>query len=477
MSRWRPQRLATQLALLFALALLASHLAAAIFLQYAGALMHPLSRSQALERLDMAVQATRRMKPDVAAALLETLAAAPTRVWVAEDAEVPPTDMQREEIRLSHDLRARAGLPADREIRMQLERVTGEHARAGPFSAAAWRPLHLRSSIALPDGRWLNAVQYPSTDDGWLRPMLYALPMSVLPVLGILLFLLRRVVRPVRRLATAAERLSIGETPAALPVYGPLEARELTEAFNAMQVRVQTLLSSRTHMLAAISHDLNTPITALRLQVELLPPSPERDDMLESLAELRIMTSETLAFMRDDTAAEATIDVDLAVLIDSLVQRYRRMGAAVEWSGTTEQHCRVRPLALKRALGNLVDNALRYGGSADIRLHAPTEGMIAIDVLDTGPGIPPAMLERVTDPFVRLGTSGPITGPARSDAGEGLDLPNHNDASSRDATGTGVGLGLAIVESVVHAHGGELRLANRQPQGLQARICLPVLRS
>ncbi len=233
-------------------------------------------------------------------------------------------------------------------------------------------------------------------------------------------------------------------------MYGPQEARDLTTAFNIMQARIARHVEGRTRMLAAISHDLNTPITELRLQMELLDDGPERDDMLESLDELRAMVRETLNFVRGDAVQEATVEISLTALIDDLAKRYATMGTPIGWRGASEIMCRCRPLALKRALTNLIDNALKHAGDATVSLFKAPDGDIHLEVLDHGPGIEPAWLTQVFEPFVQLSQTG-------------TDHPQ----------GGGLGLGLAIARACVQAHGGELTLENRPPAGLCAVVRLP----
>jgi signal transduction histidine kinase len=225
---------------------------------------------------------------------------------------------------------------------------------------------------------------------------------------------------------------------------GPQEARDLTTAFNTMQANLARHVEGRTRMLAAVSHDLNTPITELRLQVELLEPGPERDDMLDSLGELSAMVRETLNFVRDDAVQEATRRTSLSALLDDLAKRYRRMQQPVTWQGAPPLLLDCRPLALKRALTNLIDNAVKHGGDACISLKREDSGVLCVEILDHGSGLPQDWLNKVFEPFVQLG-----------------------------ASDGGLGLGLAIARSCIQAHGGELLLENRPPAGLCAVVRLP----
>lgn len=445
LQRLWPRRLIHQLALLLILALLASHAIAVLLLQRTGALVHPLSRTQVLERLGTAYHAATTLEQGDGQRMLAAMSGAEARYWIAADADVPSFDMHPEELRLTHELAAELKLPTS-VIHMQLERIGGGPAREDVLSPAGWEPLRLRSSIELPSGLYLNALQHPSGAYEWSRLLAYALPVSIVPILMILLVFLSRVVRPFRTLAAATEHISRGERIAPLAMAGPREAQELSQAFNLMQERLARHVEGRTRMLAALSHDLNTPLTELRLQLELVEDSPLRDDLLDSLDELRGMVGETLGFIRDDAVQEPTVRLSLNELLDDLARRYRTLGQPLDWPGGSQLFCRGRPLALKRALTNLIDNALQHGGDASLRLEQPVAGEIRLLILDHGPGIAPAKLEQVFEPFVQL------------NAGEGR---------------RGLGLGLAIARACVHAHGGELTLENQPPAGLCAIVRLP----
>lgn len=445
LKRLWPRRLIHQLTLLLILALLASHAIAVLLLQRTGTLLHPLSRVQVLERLGSAYHAATGLRKDDGERMLARMNGAETRFWISTDADVPAFEMHPEELRLTSALATELKVPAS-AIHMQLERIGGGPAREDVLSPAGWEPLRLRSSITLPSGLYLNALQQPSGAYEWSRLLAYALPMSIVPILSILLFFVARVVSPFRTLAAATERISRGERLSAPMLAGPREAQELSQAFNLMQERLARHVEGRTRMLAALSHDLNTPLTELRLQLELLDDGPLRDDLLDSLDELRDMVAETLGFIRDDAVQEPTMRLSLNELLDDLARRYRTLGQPLDWQAGAELFCHGRPLALKRALTNLIDNALHYGGDASIRLEQAAESEIRLLILDHGPGIDPARLEQVFEPFVQL-----------------------DETQGR----RGLGLGLAIARACIQAHGGELTLENRPLAGLCAMVRLP----
>lgn len=255
--------------------------------------------------------------------------------------------------------------------------------------------------------------------------------------------------RPLRVLADAADRLDPAQAGSPVPVEGPTEVARAAAAFNTMQERVGNHLAERTRILAAVSHDLQTPITRLRLRADLLDDGALRDKLLADLAEMESLVREGLAYARSAHAAtEPQLPVDLHALLDSIACDYADAGQPVELRVPQGLHARTRPQALRRIVGNLVDNALKFAGAAELEAHADARGAIVIRVLDRGPGIPQDQLQAVLQPFYRLETS-----------------------RSR-ATG-GTGLGLAIAQQLAQALGGTLVLGLRAGGGLEAAVTLP----
>jgi signal transduction histidine kinase len=226
-----------------------------------------------------------------------------------------------------------------------------------------------------------------------------------------------------------------------------IETRQASHAFNTMQARLRGLIENRTRMLAAISHDLRTPLTLLRLRAENVENLQERDKMLATIAEMDSMVGETLQFARDEATTEIRRPTDIAALVQSLIDDMVEAGLPVKMEPAEPIVYDCRPDALKRAIRNLLDNAVKYGKAASVAIQT-TPKTIEIIVDDEGPGIPEQEISRVFDPFYRL-----------------------EESRSRE-TG-GVGLGLAIAQSIVQAHSGELVLSNRPTAGLRARIALP----
>ncbi len=311
-----------------------------------------------------------------------------------------------------------------------------------------WTPDWFTASVALADGRWLNcAVRPPPGAPGRGAAFMAVFLLSALGIATVAVFMGRRIARPMRALAAAAGRLGRGETVEDLPEAGTVETRETVRAFNLMSARLDRYVRDRTAMLAAVSHDLRTPITSMRLHAEFVESAETRSRILAALDEMQRMTEDTLAFIREDMRQEETRQVDLQALVDSLATDLEELGHAIGVMDADRVLVACRPAALRRALRNLLENASAYGGQVLVRIE-PGEEDIRIVIEDEGPGIPEADLERVFEPFVRLETS-----------------------RSR-ATG-GSGLGLAIARSIVRGHGGDIVLANRARAGLRATVTLP----
>jgi signal transduction histidine kinase len=308
----------------------------------------------------------------------------------------------------------------------------------------------LVGSFALQDGSWLNFVA-PLADlrPFWATPFFLVLVAGTTLAVAISLWAVQRAVRPLAMFAAAAEQLGRDVEAPPLAVEGPREVRQAAAAFNRMQERLRAFVHDRTQMLAAMSHDLRTPITRLRLRVELIDDPEQQTKMLTDLAEIQTMIDETLAFARDDAAREPAGPLDLAVLTQTICDAAADAGSAVQYEGPARGAAVIgRPGMLRRALTNLVNNAVVYGGNARVRLGVERDwSRIIID--DDGPGIPHDELERVFAPFYRLETS-----------------------RSRE-TG-GVGLGLAVVRTTIDAHGGRVTLANRPEGGLRVLVELPL---
>jgi signal transduction histidine kinase len=307
----------------------------------------------------------------------------------------------------------------------------------------------VRVSMQLGDGSWMaiEASQIRSLPFPLIDFLVRVVPISAVCLL-LALFVIRGFMSPITHLAAAAERLGIDGSVSMLEEAGAPEMRAAARAFNAMQLRLRRLIDDRTQMLAAISHDLKTPITRLRLRAEFIDDPALQEKMLADLAEMEAIVASTLAFARSDARSESRDSVDLADMLQSLVEARADSGAVAAYEGPAHLTVKARPVALRRALGNLIDNAIKYGVSAHIALRTD-ERQAVVEIDDEGPGIPEDQLELVFRPYYRL-------------------------ESSRSRETGGVGLGLSIARAVIRADGGEVTLANRANGGLGARITLPL---
>jgi signal transduction histidine kinase len=318
----------------------------------------------------------------------------------------------------------------------------------GSEPGSVHEPHFLLVSLRLSDGSWVNAsVGTHRVPGGGLTSAIVSTVLMALAVVPLAVWLLRIAIRPLRVFSKAAERLGNDMNAPPLPERGPAEVAQTARAFNEMQRRIRRLLADRTAMLAAVSHDLRTPITRLRLRAELLDDTEQQQKIISDIAEMEEMVNSTLAFFRDDAIAEARRPLDLGSLIRTIVDDAADLGHDVSLERCDACVIDGRPIALKRALVNLVENAVKYGDRARIRLVGETQDAV-LTIEDDGPGIPDDRKDDVFEPFVRLETS-----------------------RSRE-TG-GVGLGLALVRSVIRAHDGSVVLANVPNHGLRVTVTIP----
>jgi signal transduction histidine kinase len=331
------------------------------------------------------------------------------------------------------------------ELAPDLSEMTLQYGAAGDMNG----PALLNGSVRLPDGTFLN---FGSTLAGraasWTaHTTLLSTMLMALGVAGVAALLVRGLTRPLRRLAAAADDIGHGPDVAVVET-GPREVRHVARAFNAMQARLRRLVDDRTEALAAVSHDLRTPITRLRLRAGFLADEEMQAAVDADLDEMEAMIEATLAYLRGDFESEPKQVTDLAALLLTLVDQVSDAGEKAAYQGPNHVAVELHPSLVKRAFANLVNNAVTYGGSASVAV-AVLDTHIQVMVEDNGPGIPEADLERVFQPFQRL------------------------DESRNRGTG-GVGLGLAIARRGIENDGGRICLSNREGGGLRALIILPV---
>jgi signal transduction histidine kinase len=305
-----------------------------------------------------------------------------------------------------------------------------------------------RVGIALPDGAVISAKllrQRPFWQGPWVLTLMFA----VVSVTLLSLWAAHALTAPLSSFARAAEDFSLNGAAEPLPERGPEEIRSVAKALNRLRERITTLIDDRTKMLAAISHDLRTPITRMRLRAEFIEDDTHRSRMLRDLEQMRSMLEAVLSFLRNDRKLESMTLVDIASTLQLVTDQFADMGHKVAYDGPEHAMATVRPDDLHRSVTNLVENAVRYGAEATIRLRLSPE-TATIEVEDDGPGISDARKEVMLEPFVR-----------------GDDARNMDEAA-------GFGLGLSIARTIAIAHHGALSLNDRQPRGLIVRIQLPV---
>ncbi len=318
------------------------------------------------------------------------------------------------------------------------------------FSLANEQNRH-KVGIALPDGALISARVLPDQRPRsfWTGLWGVNLLFAIVSVSLLSLWAARVLTAPLSAFAKAAENFSVNGTAPALPERGPEEIRSVAKALNRMRERITTLIDDRTRMLAAISHDLRTPITRMRLRSEFIEDETHRHRMLSDLDQMRSMLESVLSFLRNDRKLEAMTLADIATTLQLVADQFADVGHKVSYEGPEHAMATVRPDDLTRSVTNLVQNSVRYGAVATIRLKTSAD-IATIEVQDDGPGICDASKEVMLEPFVR-----------------------GDDARNMDET-AGFGLGLSIARSIVLAHGGKLSMHDREPHGLTVRIELPI---
>jgi signal transduction histidine kinase len=309
--------------------------------------------------------------------------------------------------------------------------------------------LHYDVSVRFPQGDTIT-FRVARLPEGAFLPHNLVINLSLLLLLLVIVLYLaaRSITRPLTELARAADRIGRQTQPKRLKERGARELREAAHAFNTMQDRLRRYLDSRTRVLAAMSHDLKTPLTRLRLQVETLDNPPMQERIGRELDEMEGMVREALSLFRGLDDGEPAAPVDIDALVAQIAEEFTGMGATVTVTGHALKSFVGKAQALKRCLTNLVANAIKFGGRADMVVEDGAE--LQVRVRDAGPGIPPEELERVFEPFYRL-----------------------ENSRNRDSGGTG--LGLSIARDIAQAHGGTLNLSNLPGGGLEALLSLPRL--
>lgn len=342
---------------------------------------------------------------------------------------------------------ARGAVSLDVEIppRLRAQLGSDELARAEE-RIRRMQTLHL--SVQLADGSWVSARLVTPRPNPWIGVRLAGSTLLIyLLILAAMIWIASKLARPLRELTAAAESFEgRGEAPQVAP-RGPSDVQRAMVAFNAMSARVSAMLDEKDRMLGAIGHDMRTPLASLRIRAECMEPEAERAKMVATIEEMTAMLDDTLALARSGRATEPVRKVDLHALADALVEEFRTLGQPVEMVAGERLVASVQPNLLRRALRNLIDNGVKYGGAARVAVR-DLGARAAIEIADDGPGIPEGEVGNVQEAFVRL-------------------------ESSRNRETGGSGLGLTLARSAALAHGGALELENRPEGGLLARILLP----
>lgn len=355
--------------------------------------------------------------------------------------------------RFEHIVRSKLSYPEQLAIYISAERSNGKDSRSPRDLSHHRHPpiradVRLQGGIELEDGRWLSFTSLSDREPpSWSIKAVLSFVVLAALLAGLMIWLLQRTTRPLKKLAKQAERLGRGDKGDPITESGPREIRDTLTAFNRMQDRLDRFISDRTRMLAAISHDLRTPITTLQLRCEFLPEGEDKQKIQQNLKRMEQMLNATLQFAREDGLSEPIKNLDLPSLLQSLCDDLQDNGHDVTLAEQDTVLYRGRPTALRRALQNLLDNGVKYGGKVEVSLTTTPE-QIQIQIRDFGPGIPDAQQEEVFKPFTRLD-------------------------SARNVEDGSIGLGLAIARTLIHQHGGQLLLSNHPQGGLWVQILLP----
>jgi signal transduction histidine kinase len=451
LNRLVPKSLAGQLIGLLLLALVGGHIVAlVIFSDERREAIEATTRGQILSRTAAVVRLLEATPRDLHERVLDSASTSRLRFSLSDrpDSTQPPTSGREKGLarRLARQLGPLAG-----DIRIQStarqyfsrwqnwheDEMEEHHTRMRRF-----RNLDLQLSVKLADGHWLNVkTEVGAYGPAWAFQSLIALFVAGFAIIAIVIVVVRRITRPLRSLTEAAEGLGRGEKGEDIEPEGPEDMRRTIDAFNRMRHRLERFIEDRTNMLAAVSHDLKTPITALRIRAEFIEDAELKEKIIQTLDEMQAITESTLSFAREEAEREQNRRTDLTALLESLCGDYTDRGDQVDFSSSSRIVMSCRPTSLKRALNNVLENAIAYGERAYIELsyNADTD-LATLTIDDDGPGIPESDLERVFQPFVRVETS-----------------------RSRETGGTG--LGLAIARSIIRGHGGDISLTNRKAGG------------
>ncbi|MGD9967427.1 MAG: ATP-binding protein [Hyphomonadaceae bacterium] len=439
----------------------------AIFANERGAALRRAAETSVAERVAFTAERLRDAPVERRALIAESIRDFAIRYSVDRVPDVSQTGIGGPAARLARGVTDRL---ADADVRAQTRTIDApsrrwrvrqdrrEHRRdrGGPFDGPGEgardeppmvRVIMANISVRLDDSSWLNAnARLPGPRPAPFSAIVGALVSIIVVGIGAAL-ISRQIGRPLADLASAARALGSGQTNVAAPVSGPDDVRRASTAFNAMAERLGRQLDRQRQMLWALSHDLRTPITAIRLRAELIEDEAERQRLLASVAEMETLTEQALSLARAGASEEARSTVDLAEIARTLCGELADMGVSIRAEAEQPLMCECRPSEIARALRNLAENAAKYGGGGVMRAYSNDAGEAVVELSDEGPGVAPELLAKLTSPFFRA------------------------DGARGEASGAG--LGLAIAQAIADGHGGRLVLENLSPRGFRAKLVLP----
>lgn len=438
-----PRKLATQLIVVTALAVIVSNIAVAVWFEVGRERMNESAFTERL--LDRAVSAATLLSTVPAKKREDALRSMDSLAWRFELQHGKPqiVPMTAGEQALAD--KARAMLPAQRAKQPVIVKVTSlEQRRQGMRHHR--RPV-IMVTVPVVRGTQLVTTFYRPPSPPWPIETFIAALAAIVTTSIAAAFIARRVARPLSELSAAATTAAQGGSAPRVPEEGPEDVRRAAAAFNAMTDQVSRTLESQRQLLSAVGHDLRTPITAMRINIEFVSDAELRERLERNLEELQELTEAVLSAAKG-AGGEPMRHVDIAALVESLCADLIDMGKPVTWQAHDPVPMNCRPNEIRRAVRNLIENAIAYGKEAAVSIQAREPGYEII-VDDNGPGIPEADRQRVFEPFVRLETS-------------------------RNVETGGTGLGLTLVKAIAAGHGGTVTLENRAEGGLRARLYLPI---
>ena len=438
-----PRTLGVQLIVVTALAIVVSNAAVALWFELGSERQNEAQITERMiDRTTSVATLMATIPPKARVAAAEAMEGKFWRYRISSDKHTPDP-MSAEESKLAARLRAvlpqrTAGQPVEVHFRIFLG--DGDHHPPPPPMPS------VEMTVPVVRGTALIVTFIRPPGPPWPAEMILAAILATVIASAAGVYLARKVARPLSKLADAADIVARGEPPPRVPEVGPDDVRRAAEAFNAMTDQVTRTLASQRHLLSAVGHDLRTPITAMRINIEFVEDSDLRDRLQRNLDELQELTEAVLSAAKG-TGGESRRQIDLAALVESICADLDDLGEPVTWEGHNAAPLSCRANEIRRAVRNLAENAVSYGQGAEVSLK-DVPGYYEVWVEDRGLGIPAEDRQRVFEPFVRL-------------------------ESSRNGETGGTGLGLTLVKAIAEGHGGRVVLEDRPGGGLRARLVLP----